>query len=349
MSKPYHDSFSAIIDWLEFTVTGLQLESVILEILKLEKKTFTKMETGRFGYHSQLKWNEGSLYIMFNAGTDKNENVIENLPQNVDQMGIHVMITGSGCRQYESLYELKTLLFYLTILDDKVNFSRVDIAIDDFKNQVIKFSRIHQAAVKGYFTSRWNKWDEINSRQCSTGEFLGRTMYFGSQSSEIFCRIYDKTLERKAKSEEKTAESATWTRLEVVYRKERARKLIYHIIDQNMSVGTAIRGTLKQYLRFIKPPQTNDTNKARWPSTKWWGQLLDNVEKLQLTSRREPKSIDNMASWLDRQIAPTIAAIITAYEGDIDWLHQIIKNGASRLSQRHKDAIAQYLQQEVEE
>lgn len=154
MSKPYHDSFSAIIDWLEFTVTGLQLESVILEILKLEKKTFTKMETGRFGYRSQLKWNEGSLYIMFNAGTDKNENVIENLPQNVDRMGIHVMITGSGCRQYESLYELKTLLFYLTILDDKVNFSRVDIAIDDFKNQVIKFSRIHRAAVKGYFTSR---------------------------------------------------------------------------------------------------------------------------------------------------------------------------------------------------
>ena len=52
-----------------------------------------------------------------------------------------------------------------------------------------------------------------------------------------------------------------------------------------------------------------------------------------------------MASWLDRQIAPTMAAIITAYEGDIEWLHEIIKNGASRLSQRHRDAIAQYLQE----
>ncbi|MFR0612646.1 hypothetical protein ACLUW2_09320, partial [Limosilactobacillus balticus] len=54
MNKSHHDSFSAVIDWLEFTVTGLQLESVIFEILKLEKKTFTKMETGRFGYRSQL-------------------------------------------------------------------------------------------------------------------------------------------------------------------------------------------------------------------------------------------------------------------------------------------------------
>jgi len=341
MSKPYHDSFSAIIDWLEFTVTGLQLESVILEILKLEKKTFTKMETGRFGYRSQLKWNEGSLYIMFNA-TDEQK---EDLPKIVDHMGVHVMITGTGCRQYESLRELTRLLFYLTILDEKVNFSRIDIAIDDLENKTVKFSRIHQAAIKGHFTSRWNKWDEVNSRQCATGEFLGRTMYFGSQSSEIFCRIYDKTLERKAKSEEKSAESETWTRLEVVYRKERAKKLVYHIIDRKLSVGEAIRGTLKQYIRFIKPPRNRDSNKARWPSAKWWEQLLDNVEKLQLTSKREPKSIDDMAAWLDRQIAPTIAAILTAYEGDISWLHDIIKNGASRLSQRHRDAITQYLQE----
>lgn len=340
MNKPYHGSFSAIIDWLEFTVTGLQLESVILEILQLEKRTFTKMETGRFGYRTQLKWDEGNLYIMFNT-IDEYDDV---LTASVDRMGVHVMITGSGCRQYESLRELKSLLFYLTILDDKVNFSRIDIAIDDFENRLINFSRIHKAAIKGYFTSRWNKWDEVNSRQCATGEFLGRTMYFGSQSSEIFCRIYDKTLERKAKSEDKRAESETWTRLEVVYRKERAKKLVYHIIDNNLSIGTAIRGTLKQYIRFIKPPRSNDSNKARWPSAKWWERLLDNVEKLQLTSKREAKSIDDMAAWLDRQIAPTIAAIITAYEGDISWLHNIIKNGASRLSQRHRDAITQYLQ-----
>lgn len=38
MNKSHHDSFSAVIDWLEFTVTGLQLESVIFEILKLVYK-----------------------------------------------------------------------------------------------------------------------------------------------------------------------------------------------------------------------------------------------------------------------------------------------------------------------
>lgn len=339
MDKANDNKLLAVIDWLEFTITGFKLESIIVEILRLETKTFTKMETGRFGYRTQLKWNEGNLYIMFNG------NESENLPETVDRMGVHVMMTGSGCRQYENRYELKTLLLYLTILDDKVNFSRVDIAINDLENRVIDFSRIHGAAIKGYFTSRWSKWDEVNSRQCSTGEFLGRTMYFGSQASSIFCRIYDKTLERKAKSEEKTAESETWTRLEVVYKKERAKKVVYHIIDRNLSVGTAIRGTLKQYLRFIRPPKTSDVNKARWPTAKWWDDLLANVEKLRLTSKREAKTIGEMEAWIDRQIAPTMAAVITAYEGNTDWLHKIISKGASRLSQRHKDAIAQYLQE----
>ena len=327
------------IDWLEFTVLNTQLPKVI-NTLDLGWMDFSPLAKGRFGYHNQLKWQGGSIFVMFTANSD-----VVDLDTKINlQSGIHVMITGQGCRQYSAKHDLMHLIRVLSA-HERVNFTRIDLAVDDFESKIVSYDKIHDAAIKGHFTSRWSKWDEVNSRQCSTGEFLGRTMYFGSQSSSIYCRIYDKTLERKAKSEEKTAESETWTRLEVVYKKERAKKLVYHIIDKNLSVGTAIRGTLKQYIRFIRPPRTSDINKARWPSAKWWEKLLDNVEKLQLTSRREPKSIDDMASWLDRQIAPTIAAIITAYEGDIEWLHEIIKNGASRLSQRHRDAIAQYLQE----
>lgn len=46
MNKSHHDGFSAVIDWLEFTVTGLQLESVIFEILKLEKRRLQKWKRG---------------------------------------------------------------------------------------------------------------------------------------------------------------------------------------------------------------------------------------------------------------------------------------------------------------
>lgn len=331
MQKSNDTNVSAVIDWLEFTVTTFSLEDVIVQILNLRLEEFSRTEKGRFGYTNQLKWSEGNLFVMFNDQEDSS-----------DRMGVHVMISGQGCRQYESHHTFHNLLFYLTILDEKVKFSRVDIAIDDFSDRLINFTRIHQAAIQGHFTSRWNKWDEVNSRQCATGEFLGRTMYFGSQSSSIFCRIYDKSLERKAKSDGDEEIPETWTRLEMVYKKERAQKLVYHLIDRNLAVGDAIRGTLRQYLRFIQPPKIKDDNKARWPDAPWWAELLAGIDRLQLTSRQETKSIDEMESWVDKQIAPTIAAILTAKDGEIDWLHQLISKGASRLSQRHKDAIEQY-------
>lgn len=165
-------------------------------------------------------------------------------------------------------------------------------------------------------------------------------MYFGSQVSEIFCRIYDKTLERKAKSDE-TEIPKNWTRLEMVYRKERATKLVDFLINKNMPIGYVLRGTLKHYLRFILP--STDQNKARWRTTAWWEELLSSVDRLQLTVKKEARTIDDMTAWIDQQISPTLSAILKAQEGDLGWLRSILAKGSKRLTQKHKDAINQYL------
>ena len=332
---------TASIDWLEFTVMGLTVEEVQIDILGLSVQEFSKLDKGRFGYKNQLKWSEGNLFILHNQLETVTGNQSETL-ETTDTMGVHVMITGTGCRCFETRRALKQLLLFLTVLDDKVNFSRIDLAIDDFQNKVINYERIHQAAINRHFTARWSKWDELNSRKCATGDFIGRTMYFGSQTSSIFCRIYDKALERIANGEKDEKKYDNWTRLEIIYKKERAKKLAYYIVDNDLPVGHAIRGTLNQYVRFVIPPKNSDTNKSRWPSAKWWNELLAGVGKLQLTIQRETKSIDDMTDWVERQIAPTMAAILTAKDGEIDWLHQILSKGATRLSQRHKDAIEQY-------
>ena len=109
---------------------------------------------------------------------------------------------------------------------------------------------------------------------------------------------------------------------------------------KEMAVGEAIRATLNQYLRFLTP--SADTNKSRWPTAPWWERFLADVGKLVLTSRKETKSIEEMADWVNRQIGPTIAAIMKAKEGEMDWLVRIINGGVGRLSQRHLDAIFQY-------
>lgn len=337
MKPQQTQGLTATIDWFEFTIIGICPEKALKEILQLPGTEFSPLDKGRFGYHKQLKWSAGNVFVMYNETSEEDDE---------DRMGVHVMITGQGCRQYEARQPLKKLLLFLTILDERVNFTRIDLAIDDRLDQIINFEQIHQAAIDRHFTSRWSKWDELNSRKSGNGEFLGRTMYFGSQASDIFCRIYDKALERKANDESAADLPERWTRLEVIYKKDRAKQLVYHITDRQVPIGTAVRGTLNQYIRFLKLPPNPDQNKSRWPTAPWWDRLLDGVGKLQLTIEKEKRSIDDMEEWVEQQIAPTIAAILTAREGDMDWLHEIIGKGAQRLSQKHKDAIAQYLNRE---
>lgn len=329
MSKVAANSdLTASIDWLEFTLLKIDLASVIKQFLQLPEAEFTALDKGRFGYRKQQKWQQGNVFVLYNA-TDGS-----------DEMGIHVMLTGTGCRDYEAHHDLRRLLLCVVAMDTEANFSRLDLAIDDIGEHLLNFGRIHDAALARHFTSRWAKWDEVNSRKCNSGEYLGRTMYFGSQSSDIFCRIYDKTLERQAKGDEDEPVPEHWTRWEVVYRKDRAANLARVMATKEMAVGEAIRATLNQYLRFLTP--SADTNKSRWPTAPWWERFLADVGKLVLTSRKETKSIEEMADWVNRQIGPTIAAIMKAKEGEMDWLVRIINGGVGRLSQRHLDAIFQY-------
>ena len=85
------------IDWLEFTVLNTQLPKVI-NTLDLGWTDFSPLVKGRFGYHNQLKWQGGNIFIMFTANSD-----VVDLDTKINmQSGVHVMITGQGCKQYSS-------------------------------------------------------------------------------------------------------------------------------------------------------------------------------------------------------------------------------------------------------
>lgn len=330
MSTP----LTVMIDWLEFTVKNVELEALITEVLHLPVTDFTELETGRYGYNAQLKWAGGDLAILYNEFMNDDDETVEAV---ADPMGIHVVVTGKGCRFYEAVNPLPELIIRLADLELIHKVTRLDLALDDLDSQFISYDRFQAAAIAGDFTSRWNKWRETIERRTSDNGYVGRTMYFGSPTSELFCRVYDKTLEQQASEHDVPAH---WTRLELVYRKERANQLATKM-RETQDVGLLLRKTLNHYMRFLSH-DTHDVNKARWQTADWWDALIGAVGTLQLTTEASTKTIEEIETWVVKQIGPTLATLMKAHSGELKWFINALYAGEGRMKQKHWDAIAQF-------
>ena len=326
---------SANFDWLEFTVFKESLHNIFVNILQLDRAEFQPLAKGRFGYNRQLKWQQGVLFILYNA-------CCQGEPLSHDKNGIHIIMTGQGCRAFECNRSIRQL-FYRVLLSSGANkFTRIDLAIDDKQDKLLQFNRFLTELEAGNVSAKWKTWELLLSRTLGDNQFKGRTIYLGKQTSAIFCRIYDKQLERLAKNHVRIEpETLKWTRLELVFRKKKAELLAHHLLEVEQSLGQLILSVLNQYIRFLSP-NPNNQRKRSWETADWWDSLLHNVDKLPLRKEVTERTIEEFETWIDQQIGPTLAAILTAKEGEVDWLYHIIHNASGRLKQKHLDAIQLY-------
>lgn len=334
--KGLNHFLTACFDWIEFTCFNESLNNIISNILLLRLDEFEELPKGRFGYNHQLKWANGLIYICFNA--DK-EGV-----QIVDDVnGVHVIMTGQGCRSYEVNNTFRELIYLTLTGSEKNRFTRIDLAIDDKSDKIIRFDRFYDELEAGNVSSKWKTWDVILSRTIGDNSFKGRTIYLGKQNSDIFCRLYDKKLERMAKnSVEIDPEILEWTRLEIVFKRDRAEVLSKKFLESaDEGLGVIALAVLNHYIRFLIP-NPNNAKKRTWSTAQWWLDLLHNVGKLKLTKQPQERTIDDFERFVDQQIGLTIASIVKAKEGDIEWLYKIINESSMRLKSRHEDAIRKY-------
>ncbi|NMB32723.1 MAG: replication initiation factor domain-containing protein [Clostridium sp.] len=298
---------TCIIDWLQFTIRGLTYERVILQVLKHDPAEYLPLPKGRYGYKSQ--YINGHISVL----TDGTE-----------EMGIHVILTGKGCREYESTGKLLELMDRIMVNDGVC--TRIDLAVDDKTGDLIKFNEMIRSANSGYVISKWKTSMEIIKRELKDGNIIGHTLSIGSRSSKMYLRIYDKAMEQNQDLADK------WYRMELEIKDDRA-EVLQNILLFETGVGRVISGILNQYIRFVKPG--NDKNKSRWEAEKWWTDLVDSMDKLTLTKRPEDKSIEEIRDWVNKQIGPTLAMLMLYDEGDLEGLFKIINSGKHRLKQRH--------------
>jgi len=182
--------YSVALDWLSFTLKGLQDETDLLRLLTPNGEVHSI--TPRNGYTAARASNIG---VQFHSNANRPE------------MGVHVIIAGSSLRMLESSGTSTRKLLQMSV-SCQAKVTRLDLAKDAY-DEKISLTSIYSPCENGARTGTTQK---INERRDVDG---GHTIYVGSWHSDNFFRMYDKAKEQHIDGD--------WKRLELVCKSDVAK------------------------------------------------------------------------------------------------------------------------------
>lgn len=302
----------ALIDWCSFTLPfdGLEGVELVKQVLMIPSEDFVEMSKGGNGYKSQVRC--GDIAIFFDGKPD---------------MGIHVCMTGQGCRQYEARFGNRWKELFKSIFEPGGHFARLDTALDDYRGRfTVKdiAEKVRRREVRTYFRGK-PQIIESHDLQSEPGKNDGESVYFGSGQSELRIRFYNKAVEQGV--------NYPWVRTETQCRNERADMMAKMIMcGGDDELGKIVSGVLRHYVNFIEPCE--DTNKARWAVSFWWDEFLGCVERVRLTVQKAVKTIKETMDWIKRQVSKSLAKADVYLDSEgmdaYDWIGELFAEGRSR-------------------
>lgn len=298
-----------IVDWLQFTLLRDDGLEIVFRILRLNPADFERLDKGGLGYKDQLINNNVRIYYNGNLG-----------------MGVNTSISGKGCRYMESQgINLWSLVFRLA-QSAKINITRLDLALD---TEIKLIDKVRKNIDKKKYISKSRSISYI----CKSGKDSTRTetIYIGSRSSDLMIRIYDKAVEQGL-------EEIDWERWEIVLKKEKIREAIPML---KKDISHTFKNILYTYFR---PLRKIESNKSRSKVEKWYMNFLGQVEKVSLYRDPSQKTIEDKWSWIDKQVAPTLALLSLAFE-NTDFLAGIAQGNVDRIKQKDLELIKKYKEQ----
>lgn len=294
-----YNGMLASIDWLEFTVFDMDCIFVIQNILGLELTDFDDTGRGGRGYPNMFQANFGDVRVLHGA-------------KNPEIMGVHVTISGQGCKALFSRVLPSVLIENILCYNCKV--TRIDLALDNIGDIYFYPYEIKQFVFDKRTKSRWRTFELVQSGSIQSAELTGDTFYLGSRTSDLFCRIYDKTLERIAKDDVEVPEY--WVRWELVCKDDRAQVACEQLLDTGFAIGQILSGVLSNYFSILVENPL-DSHKDRWPINERWQQFLGDVEPIRLFRiLRKEQTLEDKKEHVMKQYGPTLSALFRVYGSD---------------------------------
>lgn len=318
-------AFDMLIDWFEFTIKGQTKENVLKRLFGIdESDDLTYTPSGVNGYNNTVTIGN-KIHIMWH---DLNYS-----------MGIHVLMSGSACREFEQMYEWPQFMQSISEFGkDMFNINRVDIAIDCY-NGLYTVKSVQNKFDKGEVCSKTRSYEVNYSSKISNCERLSETVTVGSKSSLLYIVFYNKLQERRNGGYEMEKDLDSWVRCETRFKGEVARALFDMMLNDFNQTGKYVKGILYDYLDF-KVVNTRDSNKSRWETCRWWTTFLNNANRLRIGRQAVTSSIVKKRNYADMNLSKIITLLHMA---DANFLPLLLDKGMDKLKPRDMDILNAFL------
>lgn len=319
------------VDWLSFTVTSTSSLVDALDMLGYVMDDFSRMPKGARGYKTMYRLNGYSLSVLCDGNPG---------------MGIHVDVSGSAIGElirsfsetlkvstpfgegYDIDFDSTFMVALLERIRDNGHVTRLDIAIDDIGSIYFSTDDVYKLYSNTQVVSKFRNMRNVVESEVS-GRRTGHTIYFGSRTSDIFLRVYDKQLERNKKlAASGVCVDNPWVRWELELKNDRAISVSKMLIA-GIPLGAAAVGVLGHYIRMI---ELDDINRSRCSTYPVWADFIDGISSLKITVPKYEKSMDEKKSWIQRQVMPTLAAVILSDGGSLEFIENNLENGLNRMN-----------------
>ena len=303
-SVPLPEPAERKLDYLSFTLPDWEDPVKAFEKLGLN---FTELGYALNRYKRSAKADSGDVRVMWDG--------------NEIGMGVHVQLSGGACRLVESLEGFTDWRSWMSSwLDEGARFSRVDLTGDDVAG-TIPFHVVRDQVETGVAVRR-SQSHEYREKTVRGTKYQSLTL--GSRKSETYVRIYDKGMEQN--------EARSWLRFEFEFKGERADAMARMLVNEGWD---AAFGVILSIIAF-KDVTHHTSDRSRQRNAPWWEAFVNASKHVLRIEREAHKCLIKAHAWLKKQAAPIIGTLAEYEGGGIDWFVEIIKEGQSRMTARHR-------------
>lgn len=303
------------VDWLAFSVSfeddKQTIDPEILKMLGYDLEDFDEIQ-GRFFYNAGMTY-RNYVNVFWN-------NPEKQIHRNSSQT-MTVVFTGQGSTELAEKWGTNWKAIFLALKKyGGVNFTRIDLALDDYA-ETVKFEAIEDKLTKGHYRSSRKSYNIVKTSDVE-GRALGKTIYIGNARAKngsrgnVYARFYDKKAQYESKNElfptdvrnywEKIGKE-TWQRYEISFSKKYAVKIVDEFLQGN-TVDKIFKTSLRNLLEILTP-RRGDTNKSRWYKTKWWENFLAYDETLDFSFAERDVMLGDLLDWLRVAVLPSLALL----------------------------------------